>query len=45
MNLHEAWILVGKACYAYENEEVRHALMLIRADVAEKYQKLQLKNK
>ena len=36
MNLDDAWGLVGEACYAYENTKVRHALMLIRADVAEK---------
>ena len=36
MTLNEAWKLVGEACYAYSNKEVRHALMLIRADVAEK---------
>lgn len=35
MTLDEAWNLVGEACYAYSNKEVRHALMLIRADVAE----------
>ena len=36
LNLDEAWGLVGEACYAYSNIQARHALMLIRANVAEK---------
>lgn len=34
LNLDEAWNLVGKACYAFQNEQVRHALMLVRGSVA-----------
>ena len=36
ISLNDAWNLIGKACYAYKDEKARHALMLIRADVAEK---------
>jgi len=36
MSLDKAWNLIGAACLAYKDEKVRHALMLVRADVAEK---------
>lgn len=32
----DAWNLIGKVCYTYKNKKVRHALMLVRADVAKK---------
>jgi len=41
MSLDEAWNLVGIACLAWKDEKVRHALMLVRADVAEKNLALQ----
>jgi len=41
MSLNEAWNLIGAACLAYKDEKVRHALMLVRADVAEKNLALQ----
>jgi len=36
MTLDQAWDLVGEACYAFENQQARHALMLIRGDVGAK---------
>lgn len=40
MSLDEAWNLVGEACFAYQNEQVRHALMLVRSSVADMRTKL-----
>lgn len=35
-SLNDAWNIVGECCHSHGDESVKHALMLIRADVAEK---------
>ena len=40
MNIHEAWELIGIACWHYKDRKARLALMVVQEDIANKNIKL-----